>query len=97
MSAYNTRMEEISSTGVVIQKSFCGAEAVVFMRKIFPHSNLIAKKVKPLSIKSTFLFYIREEKLSIFHEKLILQEGDLLVIFTKAQQSPKVKQWIYEL
>jgi len=56
MSAYNTIMEDISSTGVVIQKSFCGAKGVVFMRKIFPHSNLIEKKIKPLFYRNTQLF-----------------------------------------
>jgi len=97
MSAYNTIMEDISSSGVVIQKSFCGAKAVVFMRKIFPTSHLIGKKIKPLSLHNTQLFYIREDTLQRFEAKLTLQEDDLIVIFTTEQQSPKIKQWIYEL
>jgi len=44
ISAYNRIMEEISSTGVVIQKWFCGSKATVFMRKIFEVLYLFNEK-----------------------------------------------------
>ena len=97
MSAYNKIMEEISSTSVVIQKSFCGAKAVIFMRKIFAKSKLISSKVKPLSLKESLVFFLRNEQLHLFEEKLILEEGDLIVTFCTAKESTKVKQWIYGL
>ncbi len=97
MSAYNTIMEEIGSTKVVIQKSFCGAKASVFMRKVFPTSRLVGKKVKPPKVKNSLLLYKHDEKLYSFNEKITLQEDDLLIIFTTTKESPKVKQWIYEL
>ena len=97
MSAYNTIMEHISSSGVVIQKSFCGAKAVVFMRKIFPNSKLINKKIKPIKTKNSNIFYLRDEKLYPFNEKVILLENDSIVAFSKANESTKIKQWIYEL
>ncbi len=97
MSAYNAIMEEISSTGVVIQKSFCGAKANVFMRKIFPNSALLNKKVKPLKLDTTALFYMRDHTLYPFDTKIVLQEDDLLIAFTTQQYNSKIKQWIYEL
>jgi len=97
ISAYNTIMEEISSTGVVIQKSYCGAKAVVFMRKIFRSSGLVNKKIKPLSLSKSLLFYMRDETIYPLKEKIVLQESDLVIGFATTKESPKVKQWIYEL
>jgi len=97
MSAYNTIMEEISSTGVVIQKSYCGAKAVVFMCKVFPSSKLIGKVIKPLHVKESSLFYIRENVMYALDEKIALQENDLIAAFCAVKTSAKVKEWIYEL
>jgi trk system potassium uptake protein TrkA len=97
MSAYNTIMEKITSTGVVLQKSFCGAKAVVYMRKIFPNSKLIGKVIKPLNIQMSLLIYMREGVMHILKEKTVLQEDDLVITFSPTKESTKVKQWIYEL
>jgi trk system potassium uptake protein TrkA len=97
ISAYNTIMEEISSTGVVIQKSYCGAKATVFMRKVFRSSGLVKKKVKSLSVKKSRLFYMRNEEMFPFNEKIVLEENDLIIAFSELKESAKVKQWIYEL
>lgn len=97
MSAYNTIMEEISSTGVVVQKSYCGAKAVIFMRKVFSSSKLIDKVIKPLHAKESEIFYIRENVMHSLQEKIKLQENDLIVAFSVVKISAKVKEWIYEL
>lgn len=97
MSAYNTIMEEIGSTGVVIQKSFCGAKAIVFMRKVFPLSKLIGKAIKPLHVKESVIFYMREGIIYSLTEILSLQENDLIVTFSPVKRSTKMKQWLYEL
>jgi len=97
MSAYNTIMEEISSTRVVIQKSFCGAKAMVLMRKVFPNSRLVGKKIKPFNVRNSMLLYMRAGELFDFNEKIILEEEDLIIIFTTLKESPKIKQWIYGL
>lgn len=97
MSAYNTIMEEISSTGVVIQKSYCGAKAVVFMRKIFPSSKLIGNIIKSLDLKESSLFYIREDVMYTLSEKIQLQADDLIVVFCDVKSSAKAKEWIYGL
>lgn len=97
ISAYNTIIEEVSSTGVVLQKSYCGAKAVIFMRKVFTSSGLVGKKIKPLSMDKTLLFYVRDEVLHKLHEKIILQENDLILAFSQTKVSAKVKQWMYGL
>ena len=97
ISAYNTIMEEVSSTGVVIQKSYCGAKAIIFMRKVFQSSGLVDKKIKPLSTEKSALFYMRQERVYPLTEKMILQENDLIIAFSPTKESTKVKQWIYGL
>lgn len=97
ISAYNTIIEEINSNGVVIQKSYCGAKALVFMRKIYPASKLIGKQVKRINVEESSLFYLREDILRNFDEKVVLQENDLVIAFSTTKESAKVKQWIYEL
>lgn len=97
ISAYNTIMENISSTRVVIQKSFCGAKAIVFMRKIFTTSNLINKSIKSIKLEQSIIFCMQNKKLTKFDENIILKEDDLIIAFCTTQDSTKVKQWIYEL
>lgn len=97
ISAYNNIMEHINSNGIVIQKSFCGAQGIAMMRQIFSNSRLIGKKIKMLKSKDTLIFYIREEKLYPLIDSLIVRENDIIIAFSTTENSPKVKQWIYEL
>jgi len=90
-------MEEISSTGVVIKKRFCGGKGFVFMRKIFPNSKLIGKKIKPLKIKDIKIYYIQENQIYFFDEKITLKENDIIVAFSNVVYMEKIKLWIYEL
>jgi len=97
ISAYNTIIEEISSTSVVIQKSYCGAKALVFMRKVFRSTGLVHKKIKPIQLDDAKIFYMRGEQLYILDEKIVLEEDDLIVVFCHTSVSTKMKQWIYGL
>jgi len=97
MSAYSKIMEEIGSAGVILQKSFCGAKAIVFMRKVFVNSRLVGTKVKALKIEESSIFCMRDALMLPLHERLVLQENDLIITFCTTKESTKVKQWIYEL
>lgn len=97
ISAYNKIIEEISSNGVIVQKGFCGLQATVFMRKIFPNSHLVQKTLKPLYAKDTKIVYIRDETLYPFIEKTSFLENDIIIAFGMAKVNEKLKQWIYEL
>jgi len=97
ISAYNKIMEEISSSGVVIKKRFCGGKGFVFMRKIFANSKLIGKKIKPLKINDIKIYYIQKDQIYLFDEKIILEENILIIAFSNVIYMEKIKSWIYEL
>ncbi|MEO1954529.1 MAG: NAD-binding protein [Campylobacterales bacterium] len=98
ISTYNTIMEHISTTGVVIQKSFCGANAKVYMRKIFQNSTLIDKRLKPIkTMQDTLVFYMQDMQLKVFDDKTTLKEDDLIIAFCLQKDASKVQKWIYEL
>jgi len=97
MSAYNTIIEHISASGVIVEKSFCGSKAFVYMRNIFSSSHFIGKKIKPLKLNTSKIFYMRNAQLFPFEKKLILEKSDLIIAFCTIKESSKVKQWIYEL
>ncbi|WP_353662727.1 NAD-binding protein [Hydrogenimonas sp. SS33] len=96
MSAYNAILESIYSSQVVMERKFCGGKAVVFLRKVFPDSPLVGKKIKPLKKEGIKLFLVREEKLLPFSEPIVAEEEDLLVGFTTETMAPKLKVWFYE-
>jgi len=67
------------------------------MRKIFQHSTITNKKLKPLKNKNSNLFYIREENLFTFDKKTTFLEDDIIVIFSNTKESEKMRQWIHGL
>ena len=97
ISAYNKIMEEISSTGVVIRKSFCGGKANIFMRKIFPHSKLIGKKIKPLNYQKISIYYMKNNKIYPFDKPIKLEVNDLIIVFASSLLIDFIESWIYEL
>jgi trk system potassium uptake protein TrkA len=97
ISAHHQIMEKIDSRGVIIQKWFCGSKAVVLLRKITSASKFVNKKIKPIKQKGSSTYYIREESIYAFNEQIVLLEEDIIIIFTKEKEMPKVKQWIYGL
>jgi trk system potassium uptake protein TrkA len=97
ISTYNSIMEDINSTKVVIQKNFCGARGVVYMRRVFNGSKLIDKNLTPINTNSSLLFYIRNEEIFNFTNEIKLQKGDLIVSFCDRNSKRKVGKWLYEL
>jgi len=93
INVYNKIMEEINSKGVVIQKSFCGLKATILLCKIHDHT----KKIKPIQLSNSKIFYLREEEIYLLKDKEFLKKDDILVIITPAKTLPKVEKWIYGL
>ncbi len=96
-NAYYSILEKIGSSSIIAEKHYCGGRGTIFMRKIFPNSPLIGKSVKPLKLDDTLSFYIREEVIFDFYDKITLKEGDVIVVFIKSYLEEKVKDWIYNL
>ncbi len=97
ISAYNSIIEEINSTNIVLQKFFCGSKGVIFIRKIFPNSPLIGKEIKAPKRENIILFYIKNEILSPFEQSIKIEVDDSLVAFTTVKESQKIKDWMYGL
>ena len=97
MSAYHKIMEEIDSKQVVIRKHFCGGKAMVLIRKIFEKSSLVGKKIKPIDLKNSSIFFIQKGILHSFKEDIVLTENDLIISFCVIEDSDMIEKWIYEL
>ncbi len=98
MSAYNAIMESIYSSGVVTERRFCGGKGVVFLRKIFPESELIGRRLRPLKKrKGATAFVVRDGRLISFDSKLEVMEKDVIVAFCTLDSESYVKEWIHGL
>ncbi|BBG65973.1 Trk system potassium uptake protein TrkA [Hydrogenimonas sp.] len=98
MSAYNAIIESIYSGGVVTERHFCGGKGSVFLRKIFPNSELIGRTVKPpKKMKGAKGFIIRSGHLLPFTGKMEIEEGDVVTIFCTLESQKYIKEWIYGL
>ena len=97
ISTYNSIIEEINSTNVILQKSFCGLKGILFIRKIYSHSHLIGKKIKPPKIEEMGLYYIRDGILHTLDDTTALIGDDLIISFVTYEKSHKLKEWFYGL
>lgn len=97
MNAYNEIMERINSSDVVMERRFCGGKGIIYLRKIFPNTSLINKKLKPINNKELISFILRDKKLHPFDTVLLGKENDVIIVFCQQTFSLKVKSWIYEL
>jgi trk system potassium uptake protein TrkA len=98
MSAYNAILESIYSSGVVMERKFCGGKASILLRKIFPNSKLVGKKVKPFKRrKKGLVFLVRDGTLSLFDEPVSVQESDVIIGFVDEENASAMKVWIYGL
>ncbi len=98
MSAYNAIIESIYSGGVVTERRFCGGKGVVFLRKIFPNSDLIGRRLKPPKKgKEVKVFVVREKELLPFDNKMEVEEDDVITAFCTVDLEKYIKEWIYGL
>ena len=99
INAFNAIIERINSSRVVTERKFCGGKAEVYMRKIFPNSHLIGSKLKlPRAINDSLIYLIRDNRLiDLKSENIVLQEEDIISIFTIKENIEKLQKWINEL
>ena len=95
--AHYAILEKISSSSVVTKRHFCGGNAVLFMRKIYPGSELIGKSVKDFRRDTVRVLLLREERLFSLSEVGTLLQGDTVVIFAAIETEEEIEQWIYTL
>jgi trk system potassium uptake protein TrkA len=90
-------LEKISSSTIVTQRHYCGGDGVLFMRKIYPNSPLIDKKIKKTVLKNSGVIISRDEKLYTIDKIQRLQKGDVIVLYGSAKNKEEMQKWIYSL
>jgi len=95
--AYYSILEKTASSSIITQRHFCGARAVLFMRKIYPNSKLIGNKIRLIEIKGVLAFVIRENIILSKEEMQEYRESDIIVAFSHVASEEKIQQWIYTL
>jgi trk system potassium uptake protein TrkA len=90
-------LEKISSSSIVTQRHFCGGRGVLFMRKIYAHSDLIGASLKQHRVQESMVLLLREEKLYAASQIDTLRHADILVVFGKIDHKEKIEKWIYML
>ena len=96
INAFNAIIEKINSSRVVSERKFCGGKAEVYMRKIFPNSHLIGSKLKlPIYLRDSLIYLIRQNRLiDVKSENIILQEDDIISVFTLKDSVEEIRKWI---
>ena len=94
--AHYAILEKISSSAIVTQRLFCGGMAVLFMRKIYPESPLIGKRV-PRAVKGALCRLIRGDRLYEMDNSEQFAEGDIVVVFAPHEKKEEMESWIYAL
>jgi len=95
--AHYAILEKISSSSIVTQRHFCGGNGVLFMRKIYPHSELIGKSVESIKLDNVIVLLLREEKLYGLSQVGQLEQGDICIVFGNVNNKEEIEQWIYTL
>ena len=95
--AHYAILEKISSSSIVTQRHFCGGNGVLFMRKIYPNSNLIGKVIDSVKIGTSVILLLREDKMYDLTRINQLEQGDIFVVFGNINNKDEIQQWIYTL
>ncbi|WP_457597445.1 NAD-binding protein [Hydrogenimonas sp.] len=98
IGAYHAIVENINSSGVVMERKYCGGKGSVFLRKIFPGSRLVGRRLKPPPSRlEARVVLVRDERLLPFERATEAQEGDVIAAFVEEADAPAVKAWVYGL
>ena len=95
--AHYAILEKISSSSIVSQRHFCGGRGMLFMRKIYPNSTLISKRIKGLKTDKVKVLLLREEKVYDLVQIERFTQGDIVVAFGECENKDEIEQWIYTL
>jgi trk system potassium uptake protein TrkA len=95
--AHYAILEKISSSSIVTERQFCGGRGILFMRKIYPNSLLIGKKIKFSVIQNSILFILRNDQIVALDNIEELFQGDIIVVFGEIKNEEEIQKWIYTL
>jgi trk system potassium uptake protein TrkA len=92
--AYYAILESIVASSIVSERHFCGGEAVLFMRKIYPGSALRGKRLVNVP-KECRVFVLQREVIRVPETMAPLEEGDTIVVVGKTEDEEMLERWIY--
>lgn len=92
--AYYAILESIVASSIVSERHFCGGEAVLFMRKIYPQSPLIGKTIAHAP-EGCSVFVLREERIFPLMQRPLLAEDDTILVVGKTEDEEMLQRWIY--
>ena len=95
--AHYAILEKISSSSIVSQRHFCGGRGMLFMRKIYPNSTLISKRIKGMKRDKVKVLLLRDEKVYPLVQIETFAQGDIVVAFGECENKDEIEQWIYTL
>ena len=95
--AHYAILEKISSSSIVTERQYCGGRGILFMRKIYPNSQLIGKKIEFATIQNTIFFILRDDKIVELINIDELLQGDIIVVFSEINYEEEIQKWIYTL
>ncbi len=98
INSYYSILESINSNNIVKQKRYCGDMGVLFSKKIIENSKSIDKKVAVSDkIKKIALVYlVRDGSILKEFDDIKYQEGDIVVVFSKIDNSDILDKWIHQ-
>jgi len=92
--AHYAILEKIASSQVTTQRHFCGGEGVMFLRKIYPSSPLIGKRIGRYAKEKVLTFLIRQERFIEPEEAGVFKSDDVLAVFAPSAYKEVLQRWI---
>ncbi len=98
INSYYSILESINSNNIVKQKRYCGDMGVLFSKKIIKNSRSIDKKISISDKidKVALVYLVRDGSILKEFEDIKYQEGDILVAFSKIDNSDILDKWIHQ-
>ena len=91
---YYKMLESISSNDIIRERHYYGARGSIFMRKI---TFVSQKETAPIEEQESRLFLVRERSIVPFYKPMLLEIGDIIILFTPTNGAEKVKNWMQML
>ncbi|WP_456431414.1 NAD-binding protein [Nitratifractor sp.] len=97
MSAYHAIIEKIHSSRIVTERKYCGGQGTVLLRKVFPGSGLVGKRIKPLIREGITVYLVRGGRPVALESPTEAAEGDVIVAFARDDAAKRVESWMHGL
>lgn len=98
INAFYSILEKIESSGIIVQKKFCGGEGAVVLRKVFFNSPLIGTKFHlsdKVDDKGHFII-LRDNDIFEYQSIAAFEKDDVIVVFAKESDFEIISKWLHQ-